>query len=451
MWLFSIGTEQAMTPMGEYVGTSLTKKQSLFFVIVITFLLGIFVTIAEPDLQVLATQVPINSWLLIISVGVGVGIFFVIGVIRIIFQQSLNMWLLGTYALVFALAVLVDPTLLPVCFDGGGVSTGPVTVPFILALGSSIAISRNGKKSNADAFGLAALCSIGPIITVMILSLLMKSTGLTYEVTDYDTSSSIFVLLGNGFVSALIDVSIAIVPIVVFFFVYQAIYIKVSFKILMKIVVGLIYTYFGLIFFIMAVNSGFAPVSQLIGSTIARNGDNQWLIVLIGAAIGFFAVLAEPAVQALVRQVEVLSDGTIKKTTMYLALCLGVGVSSALCMVRILFPFDFAYIIVPGYIIAFILSFLVPKIYTAIAFDSGGVASGPMTTAFILPFAIGVASVINVNILSSAFGVVSIVAMTPLITIQMLGLYAQIQNQIRLKIARGRIKEENDDQIIHFC
>lgn len=451
MWLFSIGTEQAMTPMGEYVGTSLTKKKSIYFIIIITFLLGVFVTIAEPDLQVLAAQVPINSWLLIISIGIGVGVFFVIGVIRIIFQQSLNMWLLATYALVFAIACLVDPSLLPVSFDGGGVSTGPVTVPFILALGSSIAISRDGKKSNADAFGLAALCSIGPIIAVMILSLFMDKTGLVYKQIDYDTSSNIFSILGVGFLNALIDVSIAILPITVFFFVYQIIFIKLSSKMIMKIIVGLLYTYVGLILFIMAVNAGFAPISQIIGKTISSDPNNLWLVVLIGTLIGFFAVLAEPAVQVLVRQVVVLSDGTIKKSTMLLALCIGVGASSAFCMLRIIYDIPFVYFIVPGYVIAFALSFVVPKIYTAIAFDSGGVASGPMTTAFILPFAIGVATTLGTNILSSAFGVVSIVAMTPLVTIQLLGLYAQIQSRIRLNIARGRIKEENDDQIIHFC
>lgn len=457
--LFSVGTENAMNKIGEIVGANMTKQKNFIGLILIVFLLGIFVTVAEPDLSVLATRLSsaVSYYLFIVLVGVGVGIFLVIGVLRILWQKSLKVWLLAFYALVFALAILVDETFVPLTFDSGGVTTGPVTVPFILALGVGIATTRAGKSSNADSFGLTAFCSVGPLLVVLIFGLFIRKLGIEVEHT---TPLPVGEALFAAFKDQTLNVAIAMAPIMLFFFIYNAAFVHLPKKQILKIIVGLAYTYVGLVIFLTGVEGAFTPIADTVGIQLT-NKDTLWMLLLISGAIGAVVVLCEPAVQVLVKQVEQVSDGMIKKPTMLASLVIGIALAVILSVIRIVYNLPIFYFIVPGYILALALTFAVPDIYVGIAFDSGGVASGPMTSAFILPFTLGVAKQyfamhpiegvdISTFVLTRAFGTVAMVAMMPLIVIQILGLNATLEKQYNLRLARKLVAEKDDNKIIHF-
>lgn len=462
MWLFNLGAEASMRKMGELVGSSLTKRQSMVLLIVIFFLFGLFITLAEPDLSVLASQVPsIPRFLLIAMVGIGVGVFVVIGALRILFQKSLKVWLLGFYGLMFGLCLLIDKSYIPLSLDSGGVTTGPITVPFILAVGVGIATSRAGNKSNNDSFGLVAFSSIGPILMVLILALIFRNN-LTYTfektllVENPDTGiwdAFVYAMLPHGSEwGSILSVTISLSPIILCFIVYELIFIKLPGKAVLNIVLGVIVAYLGLVFFMTAVNAGFLPIGQKLGLELGTG--ELWLLVLVAAFLGIAAVFAEPAVHVLTHQMEDVTEGAINRFTVLILLALGNGIAIVLSVLRIYYgvEFNLLYIVVPGYILAFALSFAVPDIYTAMAFDSGGVVSGPMNTTFILPFAIGACHVMlgDEYIMSNAFGTIAVVAMMPLIMIQLIGLSASLKIRAQYRIARNRIREEFDDQIIHF-
>lgn len=462
MWLFNIGAESSMHEMGELVGSTVTKRRSIFMLVLIFFLFGIFITIAEPDLSVLAEQVPgLPSWVLIVSIGIGVGIFLVIASFRILFQKSLKLWLLAFYGLMFALCCLVDYSYIPLSLDSGGVTTGPITVPFILAVGVGLASSRAGNKSDADSFGLVAFSSIGPILVVLILSIFLRNSTLVYDVSGFEGSglaeNSIFKPFLHAFTGrdgSLLKVAISLLPVLAFFIVYELLFIKLSLRKLLGLLLGVLFVYVGLVLFLAAVEAGFLPIGQKLGQNLAGKESPIWLI-LVGAVLGLVAVFAEPAVHVLTNQVEQVSEGAVKKVAVLLCIALGNAVAIAISMLRVFYGFNLFYIVVPGYFLAFFLSFLVPDIYSAIAFDSGGVVSGPMNSTFILPFAIGACYVLNSEsaaskIMTDAFGTIAVVALMPLIMLQALGLTASIKEYNARRVALNRIKEEFDDQIIHF-
>ena len=459
MWLFNVGSEKSMSKIGEYLGSSITKKQNMILLVIVFFLVGVFVTVAEPDLAVLAEQVPINKWVLIISIGVGVGIFLVVGALRILFAKSLKIWLLAFYGFLFALATLVDQTFIPLSLDSGGVTTGPITVPFILALGIGIAASRSGNK-NADSFGLVAFSSLGPILVVMIISLTIRDAPYTFEAETITKFSEIGPRFLHSFfksennTGAFLNVLLALSPILLFFIIINFTLLKLPAKKFWDIILGVGITYIGLVLFLGSVETGFLPMGQRLGIEFAGDSSKYWMLVLIGVILGIAAVFAEPAVHVLTDQIENVSSGTVHKKAVLAALAIGNGLAIGLSILRIITPnFNLLYIIVPGYVVAFVLSFFVPDIYFAIAFDSGGVVSGPMNSTFILPYAIGACYSFNGNsehIMTDAFGTIAVVAMMPLLSIQFIGLFATIRHANQLKIARHRIKEEFDEQIIHF-
>lgn len=432
MVLFTMGAEMSMTPMGEKVGSSMTKSKKLWVMGVLGFVLGFIITISEPDLQVLAEQVPsVPNIVLILAVAVGVGIFLVVAFCRILFSISLPTMLVVFYAVVFLLAFFTPKSFLAVAFDSGGVTTGPMTVPFIMALGIGISSIRNDKHAADDSFGLVALCSIGPILAVLILGIIYKSDGGYYAlgtITEVEDS----IELGRIFLEALpeymIEIAGSLLPIVVAFGIFQVFLLKLSKKNLIKILVGLIYTYLGLVLFLTGVNVGFMPAGNYLGQIIASL-PYRWIIIPIGMVIGYFIVMAEPAVHVLTKQVEEVTDGVISGSLIRTGLSISVAVSVGLAMFRVLTGSSILYLLIPGYGVAILLSFFVPKIFTAIAFDSGGVASGPMTATFLLPFAIGACMSVGGDIVSDAFGVVAMVAMTPLITIQVIGLIFKLQEK----------------------
>lgn len=438
MMFFTLGAELAMTPMGERIGSCLTKSKNLVAVVLLSFLLGFIITISEPDLQVLAQQVPaVPNMLLVVSVACGVGLFLVVALLRMLFGIALPTLLVAFYVVVFALAVFVPKDFLSVAFDSGGVTTGPMTVPFIMALGVGISAIRSDRHAADDSFGLVALCSIGPILAVMILGMLYRPQEGAYEayvLPDVSDSRELWSLFWTGLPSYIEEIAVALLPIIVFFFLFQVTVLKLSGRALVKILVGLVYTYIGLVLFLTGANVGFMPAGNYLGQMLAGMKWPQ-LLVPIAMLMGYFIVKAEPAVYVLNKQVEEMTDGAISARAMGTGLSIGVCISVGIAMIRVLTGISILWFLVPGYAIALGISFFVPKIYTAIAFDSGGVASGPMTATFLLPLAQGACSVVGGNIVTDAFGIVAMVAMTPLITIQVMGLASRMMEKRREKRA----------------
>ena len=438
MMFFTLGAELAMTPMGERIGSCLTKSKNLVAVVLLSFLLGFIITISEPDLQVLAQQVPaVPNMLLVGSVACGVGLFLVVALLRMLFGIALPTLLVAFYVVVFALAVFVPKDFLSVAFDSGGVTTGPMTVPFIMALGVGISAIRSDRHAADDSFGLVALCSIGPILAVMILGMLYRPQEGAYEayvLPDVSDSRELWSLFWTGLPSYIEEIAVALLPIIVFFFLFQVTVLKLSGRALVKILVGLVYTYIGLVLFLTGANVGFMPAGNYLGQMLAGMKWPQ-LLVPIAMLMGYFIVKAEPAVYVLNKQVEEMTDGAISARAMGTGLSIGVCISVGIAMIRVLTGISILWFLVPGYAIALGISFFVPKIYTAIAFDSGGVASGPMTATFLLPLAQGACSVVGGNIVTDAFGIVAMVAMTPLITIQVMGLASRMMEKRREKRA----------------
>ena len=430
MMFFSLGAELSMTPMGERVGSSMLKARKLWITVAIGFLLGFVVTISEPDLQVLANQVPsVPNMTLILAVACGVGLFLVLALLRMLFGIALAPMLIVLYLLVIGLTLFVPADFQAVAFDSGGVTTGPMTVPFIMALGVGISMIRNDRHAADDSFGLVALCSIGPILAVLLLGILYHpdSTYAAEEIVEIVDSR----MLGRMFLAEIPaymkEIGVSLLPIVLFFGLFQIFSLRMESRALLKIGIGLVYTYVGLVLFLTGANVGFMPAGTYLGRTLAALPE-KWVIVPVGMVIGYFIVLAEPAVYVLMKQVEELTDGAISGTAMKLSLSVGVAVSVGLAMTRVLTGISILWYLIPGYGAALALSFFVPKIFTAIAFDSGGVASGPMTTTFLLPLAIGACQSAGGDLVRDAFGVVAMVAMTPLITIQVLGLIYSIRS-----------------------
>ena len=453
---FTLGAEASMTLMGERVGTAVTRSRSLPVIVAMGFLLGFLITISEPDLQVLAGQVPaVPNMTLILAVAAGVGIFLVLALLRMLFAIPLPPMLVLFYIAVFVLALFVPRDFLAVAFDSGGVTTGPMTVPFIMALGVGISAIRNDRHAADDSFGLVALCSIGPILAVLILGMIFRPEDGAYaapvlpEITD---SVELWALFRGGLPTYMKEIAISLLPITALFGVFQAVSLKLSIRTLKKIGVGLVYTYIGLVLFLTGANVGFMPAGNYLGQVMAGL-DCRWIIIPVGMVIGYFIVKAEPAVYVLNKQVEEITDGAISSSAMGASLSVGVAVSIGLAMVRVLTGVSILWFLVPGYAIAIILSFFVPKIFTAIAFDSGGVASGPMTATFLLPFAQGACVAVGGNIVTDAFGVVAMVAMTPLIAIQILGVVYQIRQHAAAKAQPApalSFDELDDDAIIEL-
>lgn len=454
MILFTLGADVSMMKMGQYVGSHITKSRKIPFIALICLILGVIVTIAEPDLRVLADTAPmVDTTVLIVSVAAGVGIFLVISFFRVYLQIRLSYILIVMYILTFALALspLIPNDFVATAFDSGGVTTGPITVPFIMALGVGLASVRGDKTSQEDSFGLVALCSIGPILTVLILGAFNDTSGVT-AVSDpvpvYSSAREILSAYLNAFPVYLKEVAFALLPVAGFFVLFQICSLKLPKKDVVRIGIGLVYTYIGLVLFLTGVNVGFMPMGTFIGQELA-SGKYYLLLIPVCAVIGYFIVAAEPAVHVLKQQVEDVTEGRITGKSMGTSLALGVAVSAGLSMVRVITGVSIWYILIPGYLFSLVMTFIVPPIFTAIAFDSGGVASGPMTATFLLPLAIGACEARGGNTLTDAFGLVAFVAMTPLVTIQLLGLISKIKSA---KLAKTPVFADItlSDEIVEF-
>ena len=424
MGLFTLGADMSMSRIGNYMGSKLTKSRKLPLILTVSFALGVAITVAEPDLQVLATNVPaIDKTVLVVTVSVGVGFFLMLCMARILFSISLRLLLIIFYTIVFIGAFLSDAGFLSVAFDSGGVTTGPMTVPFIMALGVGVASIRSDENAKADSFGLVALCSIGPILAVMILSFCYPGGESTAAQTAAIAAEST-VAIGRSYWKAipgmLLEVAVALAPIAVCFLIFQVVSLRLHKWPLLKILIGIGYTYVGLVLFLTGVNVGFSPLGSVLGAAMGA-GWQKYLLIPLAMLMGWFIIDAEPAVYILNKQVEELTSGAISAKAMGMSLSIAVALANGLAMVRVLTGAPILYFVVPGYLLALGLTFFVPPTFTAIAFDSGGVASGPLTATFMLPLAMGACGAVGGNVMTDAFGIVALVAMMPLITVQLMG------------------------------
>lgn len=449
MGFFQLGAEMAMTPLGQGVGARLSKSGKILSLVVICFLMGAIITIAEPDLQVLANQVAsIPNQVLIWTVAVGVGVFLVIAVLRIRYQVSLRRLLTVFYIFLFILSFFSPDSFTSVAFDSGGVTTGPMTVPFIMALGVGLSASRSDPDGSEDSFGLVALCSVGPILMVLLLGIFYNPSDAIYTATvvpEIRTTFDVVVEFARALPQYAQEVLTSILPIVAVLVVFQLCTHTYRKRQLLRMAIGVVYTIIGLILFLTGVNVGFAPVGSMLGEGLGA-GALRWLLVPIGVVIGYYIVKAEPAVQVLNQQVEDITGGTVSHKMMNLALSIGVACAVALSMIRVLTGLNIYWVLIPGYALALWFSRKVPPVFVGIAFDSGGVASGPMTSTFLLPLAMGACTAVGGNVVTDAFGVVAMVALAPLIAIQVMGLvYAH-----REKKKVGPAQLPLSDEIVEF-
>jgi hypothetical protein len=432
MGFFTLGADMSMMPMGEGIGVELTKSSKLLLLVLVTLVIGFIISVAEPDLQVLGRQTPsIPAVTLIITVSIGVGVFLMLSVLRPLLKIRLSVILIFFYVITFIVAYFTPATFVPVGFDSGGVTTGPMTVPFILAMGAGIAALRSDKSSQEDSFGLVAMCSIGPILAVLLLGIFYKPGPMEVETStiyNAETSRDVVRYFAIELPIFLKEVSMALSAIIVCLIIFQLITRRYKKHQLGRLGVGFLYTFIGLVIFLTGVNVGFFPVGQLLGLQLATSSF-KWVLIPLGTLIGYFIVKAEPAVHVLNKQVEEISSGAITAKMMNRGLSIGMALALTMTMIRILYSIPIMYILIPGYIFALTLTFFVPPIFTGIAFDSGGVCSGPMTSTFLLPFAMGTCNGIGGNLMIDAFGVVAIVAMTPLIVIQLMGIVYQFRTK----------------------
>ncbi|MGN1146878.1 MAG: DUF1538 domain-containing protein [Lachnospiraceae bacterium] len=452
MGFFNLGVDMSMIPMGEGIGVQLSKARKIIVPLVVCFILGLLITVAEPDLQVLAEQVPaIPNLTLIFTVALGVGLFLLIAQLRILLKIPISYILIFFYGIIFILTFFAPVDFIPVAFDSGGVTTGPITVPFIMALGIGMASVRSDKNSSSDSFGLTAICSIGPILSVLILGICYHPEDASYtpvSLVELNTTREAAMEFARALPVYMKEVAVALIPIAVLFIVFQCIFRRFHSRQLIKIITGFVYSYIGLVLFLTGVNVGFMPAGQYIGAAIAGNRFS-WLLIPIGMVIGYFIVKAEPAVQVLTRQVEDVTNGSITQKMIEHSLSISIAFSVGIAMLRILTGLNILWFLVPGYVISLAMTFFVPQIFTGIAFDSGGVASGPMTTTFLLPLAMGACEALGGNVLTDAFGIVAMVAMTPLFTIQLLGLTDNIHKRVRKRKLIIQLREV-EDCIMYF-
>ena len=447
MGFFQLGAEMAMTPLGEGVGVQISKMKKLLTVLLTGFLMGVIITVSEPDLQVLAGQVPsVPNMVLIMTVAVGVGLFLALAIVRIRYKISLSMLLIVCYLALILVSMFVPKEFLAVAFDSGGVTTGPMTVPFIMAMGVGLASVRSDKNAANDSFGLVALSSVGPILAVLILGCFFKPTEAAYTLTDVATvvtTQDVARVFSQGLPLYAREVLLSLVPILWVFLIFQWLTHRYHGLQIKRIIVGFGYTYIGLVLFLCGANVGFAPVGAYLGKELAGL-SLRWILVPIGALIGYYIVKAEPAIQVLNHQVEAVTNGAISVKMMNRCMQIGVAASVGLAMLRVLTGISIQWFVIPGYIIALVLSRLVPDIFIGIAFDSGGVASGPMTSTFLLPLSIGVCKALGGNLMTDAFGVVALVALTPLIAIQLMGLVYKLKTAKRTQTVPAAIADDCD-------
>lgn len=422
--LFTLGTDISMSQMGESIGKSLCKSKKLSLMLICTAFIGFIITFAEPDLAILAGQIAdmgiLSSEFLFISVvSIGVGLFLLFAILKVVFRLRLSTILAIGYVFLFISCFFVPDYMIPISFDSGSVTTGPISVPFLISFGLGIAsISHSDNDDNA--LGYIALSSLGPIIAVMFLGLFLPKDLTIIESTEtvVETLPAMQAIL-HSILEYLKDVAITLLPIIVIFLIFQFTMLKLSKTTIKKILVGLLYTYIGVVLFLTGVNAGFLPVASKLGTTLASS-NFKWILIPLSILLGYFIIAAEPAVHVLKKEVEEVTNGGIKQKTILICVSIGVACSVLLAMLKTLYNIPLLAILIPIYAIALILAFYNDNLFVSIAFDAGGTATGAMAVSFILPFISGVASVIN-SANAGGFGTIALIAAMPILSLQILG------------------------------
>lgn len=429
--IFLIGVDLGITPIGNHVGGSLAKTNKLGIIIIAGLILGFFISVAEPDLHILGGQVAlvtsglISKLSIVVVVSVGIAIMLTIGFVRIVYNFPLYKLLTILYAIIFILAIFTSSEFLAISFDASGATTGALTVPFVLALSAGVStLKKDSRASEKDSFGLVGITSTGAIFGVMLMSIISSADKINGSLnSNIASSSSLLDPFFDKIPTIAGEIVLALSPVLIIFLVFQKLYFHLDKRHVQKILKGLIYMFIGLVLFLTGVNAGFMDVGSIVGSKLTSL-DNYFFLFLIAFLLGLVTILAEPAVYVLTHQIEDVTSGYVKRSVVMFALSIGVGTAVLLSIIRIVVPgLQLWHYLLPGYILSIILSYFTPKLFVGIAFDSGGVASGPMTATFVLAFAQGVAhSVEGADVLMDGFGVIAMVAMTPLIALQILGL-----------------------------
>ena len=450
MGLLTTGVDMALMPLGGDIGSSMTKSRKMLLICVFSFVMGATISFAEPDLQVLSKLVPgIERWTLLITVSIGVGLSMLMAVLRIILNVSLSKIIIVCYAIMISLAIIAPSNFVPIAFDAGGVVTGPIAVPFILAMGLGVASIRADKTSLDDSFGLVALCIIGPVISVLLLGIVFSPQGAPYApppIPELSSTNDITMEFLSHLPYHLVDVARSVWPIIAVFAIYQAITRRYHRKSFFRMLMGFAYTYVGLVLFMTGVDVGFIPIGTFLGSDLSASAY-RWLLIPLAALLGYFSCAAEPAIHALRKQVEEVSLGVIPGAAVMRYLSVGVAIALACTMLRILYHIPIYFFLFPCYLSAIILTFFSPKMYTGIAFDTAGAVTGPMTSTFLLPFAIGVC-LDRERIMLDAFGTVALIAMTPPVSLQIMGVVYKRKAQLVLPDKPD--VDIDDDAIIVF-
>jgi len=445
MALFTLGADNSMIELGNGIGSTLSKSKKMWFMIVCSFVIGFIITFAEPDLMVLAKQVEEFSslssyWIFIATVSLGVGLFLIFAILKLVYKLKLSTIMTIFYGLIFILAFFVPKEFMPIAFDSGSVTTGPISVPFLISFGLGLSAVRSGKNED-DSFGLIALCSAGPILSVMIMSLFLKPSGTT-AVTEVASQSGIFQTLGNALVEYFGTAALILLPIVILFMIFQIFAFKYPKQKVFKMCMGFLYTYVGISLFLAGVECGYMPMGTAIGTHIGSLSFN-WIAIPIGLILGAFAIMAEPALHVLKKQVEDITGGVIKQKVIVIVVSIGVACSVGMAVLQSMYGFNLLYILLPVYLISIALSFFNIPLFTAVAFDSGGVATGAMAVSFTLPMVMGLSSGD-----ASGFGTIALVAAFPILTMQILGFIYKI---VLIKNARDeKINEVNEFEIVEF-
>ncbi len=438
--LLLIGIDIGITPIGNFIGSGIAKANKIWIVIVGGLLLGFIVSVAEPDLHVLAAQVAfvtsnaVSKLSIVIIVSIGIAVMLSIGLMRIVYNFPLYKLLTIIYGIIFLIAIFTPREFLAISFDASGATTGALTVPFIMALAIGVSkLKKDSKASEKDSFGLVAIASTGAILAVMILSIVTRQNKITASIASAELIQEAFLrTLLRLSASSAKEIFFALLPVIVIFLLLQKNSHKLSRNAVRKIMFGIMFTFIGMVLFIVGVNAGFMDVGRKIGYGLA-NGNSKALLIIVGFVLGVVTILAEPAVYVLMEQIEDVTSGYIKRRVVIFALCIGVGTAVALSVIRVLVTqLQLWHYLLPGYLLCILLSFIVPKLFVGIAYDSGGVASGPMTATFIMAYIQGAADAIeNADVLVDGFGMIAMVAMTPILALQILGLIYKIRSRRR--------------------
>ena len=475
--LFSIGAEKSVAKIGELVGEVLTKRKTIKLLLAVSFMMGFLATMAEPDLSVLSSRISPSGpdWMLILVGAIGVGIFLVVGILRVAYNKRLRYWFPIGYGIVFTLVLLIDPSFTSIVFDAGGVTTGVVTVPFILSLGMGVARVTSKNDADDDSFGFSGLCTLGTVLLVTIYAVILSKTGMikniqnnlaikfdSYNATDQimqglDSYMDMFALYGHNVLHSIQNVAISMAPIVVFFVIFN-LFVRLKGRNLYSIIFGFALTFIGLVLFFLGAETGFMPVATKLGKYFGGVAkDDLLLFILVGAVTGFISMLAEPAVSVLAKNVSEVSRGAISKNLVLISLCIATSISIFLNIIRIRYNIEIVNFLVPLIIIAIVLSLFSKDMYIGIAIDSAGVATGTMASCFFLPMSIGYVSSFYVGkenfgsiLMANGFGIIGIMSIMPIITLELIGAFGTIKETIVQKNLLSKFIQEDDVQVIHL-